>query len=777
MRKLHLIIVTLAILLCCTLSVTAHAAVSGDYAYTLRPDGTAEITGYTGQENVLQIPDQLDGHTVAAIGDSAFAGNLHLSAVYIPGCVGYIGESAFSGCEALISVSIGDQIAYVDMERDYAEAAFVEAASIGMLTADGGQGKTSLSDSFNTAYQPILSVRAIQSDTYMGKEKLTFHCTVDPFLGRGFLYQAVSQEELDKILAWEEQTGIQVLYPISEEANRYGANVWFEANKRGVATTPYSEDMVLTPAFMLDKNGDPVRWRSSGDSLRLRVLSATYYQYLYGHDAVYPTRSTPLFTVSNAAPAPEGLTIAENAFYYCNSLCAISLPADTRDVAENALFMLHQPYRIVPYGSNAECALMDAYYLTYTLYADKDGVAPGDDPVTYTSGDFQYRVLADQSARITFCTAFDAQELTIPDHLDGHPVTAISNTALRGCSDLALIRIPASVTELNGSHFNSLSSLTAIEVAEDNPVLASINGVLVDKASMTLLYCPQAAHVGQTYTVPQGVRAIGGGAFRWSSILSIKLPDSVQSVGPMAFFWAAGLDSVEIPDSVTSLGKCAFFWCKALTSVRIPKGVTVIEDHLFEQCEALPAIEIHRGVTAIGERAFSACISLTELAIPDSVTVIEASAFQNCTQLGSITIPDSITAIEPYVFAGCRSLTEITIPGSIRSIGDYAFYSCYLLQSVTIQPAGGNLPAFLSFLKPSGDDAATTIGEYAFSLCDSLTSVTLPENVTFIADTAFDANESNAYSFLVYRGTFYVPADSYAHQWCREHGFNFDTGD
>lgn len=34
---------------------------SGDYRYTLQPDGTVAITGYIGSASTLSIPDTLDG--------------------------------------------------------------------------------------------------------------------------------------------------------------------------------------------------------------------------------------------------------------------------------------------------------------------------------------------------------------------------------------------------------------------------------------------------------------------------------------------------------------------------------------------------------------------------------------------------------------------------------------------------------------------------------------------------------------------------------------------
>ena len=62
--------------LCCL--VTAENTVpekfssEDGYVYILKENGTAEITGYTGQEKKLVIPSGLGGYAVTSIGVKAF---------------------------------------------------------------------------------------------------------------------------------------------------------------------------------------------------------------------------------------------------------------------------------------------------------------------------------------------------------------------------------------------------------------------------------------------------------------------------------------------------------------------------------------------------------------------------------------------------------------------------------------------------------------------------------------------------------------------------------
>src|SRR5207247_2017748 len=158
-------------------------------------------------------------------------------------------------------------------------------------------------------------------------------------------------------------------------------------------------------------------------------------------------------------------------------------------------------------------------------------------------------------------------------------------------------------------------------------------------------------------------------------------PDSVTSIGNSAFAGCTSLTSVRIPDSVTSIGGAAFgngafAGCTSLTSVTIPNGVTSIGGGAFANCASLSSIAIPNSVASIGDGVFSDCTSLITImveAINSTYSSVDGVWFNKSQttliqypkgKAGSYTIPNTVTSIGANWFSGCTRLTSVTIPNS-----------------------------------------------------------------------------------------------------------------
>ena len=104
--------------------------------------------------------------------------------------------------------------------------------------------------------------------------------------------------------------------------------------------------------------------------------------------------------------------------------------------------------------------------------------------------------------------------------------------------------------------------------------------------------------------------------------------------------------TLKLPESVTTIGNYAFARCGKLTRMELPDTVTTIGDNLFTGCILLKDIKLSKNITRIGYQMFDFCKELQEVEVPEGVTIIRAGAFGNCTNLTKLTFPSTVKTIE-----------------------------------------------------------------------------------------------------------------------------------
>ena len=111
------------VLLVCVLMLTTAPAMadnvrtSGLYTYTIKGNGSATIVGFNWAKNYgdVYIPNMLDGYTVTAIGDNAFACEKQQSNqvdVQIPDTIKSIGNLAFANAN-IKSINISTNLQHI----------------------------------------------------------------------------------------------------------------------------------------------------------------------------------------------------------------------------------------------------------------------------------------------------------------------------------------------------------------------------------------------------------------------------------------------------------------------------------------------------------------------------------------------------------------------------------------------------------------------------------------------------------------------------------------
>ena len=159
------------------------------------------------------------------------------------------------------------------------EAELVRLTAIGIGAADwDGHGAT-LAEGRENYYSPILECGDPEVVLNAKKQEVNqYDVRVDAYLEVGFIYASIKQEELQDILEWQEETGLQVLYPLVA-TNEYNpdpnnANNWYKAQKVGYPVAvnsmgetfkmSYSEKMQLQDNYMRDADGNLMYYAYTG---------------------------------------------------------------------------------------------------------------------------------------------------------------------------------------------------------------------------------------------------------------------------------------------------------------------------------------------------------------------------------------------------------------------------------------------------------------------------------------------------------------------------------
>ncbi len=196
----------------------------------------------------------------------------------------------------------------------------------------------------------------------------------------------------------------------------------------------------------------------------------------------------------------------------------------------------------------------------------------------------------------------------------------------------------------------------------------------------------------------------------------VEIPETIDNKKVVAiddnvFKYNNDITSIKIPNSVESIGEEAFYNCDGLTQITIPNSVKSIGEDAFYDCDGLTQITIPNSVKNIGESAFSGCGRLQKVYITD------LSAWCNINFANEYANPLFVISADLYV-DGIKT-TNLVIPADVKEIKSYAFCDSNI-ESLSFAP----------------DSQLTTIANRAFMWCEKLTSVTLPKNGKITLESA-----------------------------------------
>ena len=110
----------------------------------------------------------------------------------------------------------------------------------------------------------------------------------------------------------------------------------------------------------------------------------------------------------------------------------------------------------------------------------------------------------------------------------------------------------------------------------------------------------------------------------------IFLPDSVEEIGPYAFWHCHGTEEIRIPEGIKTIGPGTFGECADLKQVSLPESLEILglcrRDSEDGSCSFTG--EMVRGMPDVG--AFFGCHSLKKLTLPSGIRVLGPHTFNSC---------------------------------------------------------------------------------------------------------------------------------------------------
>ena len=461
------------------------------------------------------------------------------------------------------------------------------------------------------------------------------------------------------------------------------------------------------------------------------------------------------------------LAVAKHLYYEGEEVTDLVIPDGVTRIGSwafqgwDALKSITVPASVTSFGYCAfhDCTGLQAAYITdlaawYAIDHEGDGSFWSIDtfsvPHLYLNGQEVKEIKIPEGTTSIGASAFAhrndlAGELKIPAG-----VVSIGQYAFYGCENLTSVVIPDSVKQIGTMAFAGCTKLADITLPDT--VIEIGSGICNYTA-----YANEASHwdsnvdhqgglyignhlIGtenvKAYTVRAGTKTVAGDSF-YSSVTSVELPDGLLAIGPGAFHYCQA-KTVQIPSSVQLIGEGAFEG-SYLETIVIPNGITAIPDSMFAGCSHLVSVTLPGGITSIGKRAFVRCSELPHIDLPAGLISIGENAFNQCRKLTEIDIPDSVTSIGRNAFY-ISGLQSVVLPSSLQTIGEYAFNNSYLTEVVI--------------------NSSVSIGANAFSYCTKLQSLTISENVRSIdiGAQAFDGDEKlRTVTFESPDGWYYSP--------------------
>ena len=361
-------------------------------------------------------------------------------------------------------------------------------------------------------------------------------------------------------------------------------------------------------------------------------------------------------------------------------------------------------------------------------------------------------------------------------------LTRIGNNIVWGCSKLSSFHVPSTVQEFE-TQFGWCDALEQITVAEGNTIYDSRDNcnAVIEKATNTLIAGCKATIIPNTVErlsstsfgflpsltemiIPEGVKALDNQVFAYTSLSTITIPSTVESIGSSSFENCDHLVEVRVNRKTPFTLRDDVFTDIAYNgTLYVPKGSKALydADDVWSNFQNIVEMEPEEIIAFADSKVKNICVENWDTNKDGELSTKEAAAVtdfgnlfwgKHISSFDEIKYFTGITSLADEAFYFNTSLTSFTLPSFITSLGVRVFAENYSTKlsvdpdnpvydsrnncNAIVETATNKIVAACGGTEiPS---SVKTIGEAAFFGSFSLTAIDIPATVECIEKDAFN---------------------------------------
>lgn len=649
---------------------------------------------YTGEIMVRPTVDYAGiTFNVVAVQPNAFKNATGVTQIELPTSITSIGDNAFNGCSGMkyfvikantpptlgttvfsginmttakLFVEQAGATAYktADQWKDFTNRSIViDAVTVDGLSykcnniiestldftgAKGVAGSLVIPDTVMVDGYPF-TVTGIAGNSFYGTGKitaLTLPSTLKIIYGSAFYTLGDYSNPIKEIIVPEGVTSI-------------GSNAFYGAHVQHVELPKKSLTNLANSAFY-SCDIDGIEIPGSVGIIRGSTFYGSKMSWVILGEGITEVQDNAFFgTKIGALRLPSTMRVlGPGAFSACNALSSVTFNEGLDTVAPTAFGQSNAMYKLFNFSTKEVPGL--------TAALSDSGEKLGNERTTYSVVPLNgVMIWGKVNVRSDLASWFDQDGIRyLPASAGSTDVTAVDGSYLR--NDVS-VKLPASFTK-DGKTYN---------VKDVAKYLLCGQGIMNDvDVTMPLKEVP----AGFVYYSPK--------------VKSVKLPNTVTTIGQYAFSFTDSLATVTLPEGLTSLGLAAFYY-SGVKELTIPGTVTLCDNASLSGCRRLTNITFADGKepvllgwmpTMFGNRPILTGSKLEKAVIGRDLNYYTGpsygySPFYGDSIIQSVVFTDAATTVGTSLFLDCKGMKYATLGNGVKNIGASAFSGCAALDS------------------------------------------------------------------------------------------------